>query len=276
MTEVHAATKGRLLGVKPWLRAIIGNPLTISVATIVIILATWHAVTAASVYPDFVLPSPGQVFNAFTTTVSNGYGGQSLGKHFSATMSRVGIAYVLACVSGTFLGLAMGMFGKVRATFDPFIEFYRPLPPLAYLVLLIIWLGVGELSKIILLYLTALPPITIGAAAAVKSVRVERINGASSLGANRWQVFRYVILPSCLPGIFTGMRISFAWTYGTVVAAEMIAANSGLGWMVLHAQRYLRTDVIFMTIFLMAFTGIVLEQMLRWAQAKFVPWAGRA
>ena len=158
----------------------------------------------------------------------------------------------------------------------PSSEFYRPLPPLAYLVLLIIWLGVGELSKITLLYLTALPPITISAAAAVNSVRVERINGARSLGANQWQVFCYVILPSCLPGIFTGMRISFAWTYGTVVAAEMIAANSGLGWMVLHAQRYLRTDIIFMAIFLMAFTGIVLEQTLRWAQGKLVPWAGRA
>ena len=275
MTEVLDSKKG-ILSMKVSLQMIVSNPLTISLATIAIILAMWYAATAASIYPDFILPSPGQVFEAYMSTASDGYARQSLAVHFGSTLSRVGIAFVLASVSGAALGLAMGMFPKVRATFDPFIEFYRPIPPLAYMVLLIIWLGVGELSKITLLYLVALPPIVISAAAAVKGVQAERINGARSLGANQWQVFRYVILPSCLPGIFTGMRISFAWTYGTIVAAEMIAAESGLGLIVLHAQRYLRTDIIFMAIFLMAFTGIVLEQMLRWLQAKMVPWAGRS
>lgn len=251
------------------------NPRMVSVATVALVLLAWHFFAAADIYPKFILPAPAEVVDALVKALSEGYAGSSLFKHYGITLMRVFIAFFVASIVGAGIGLAMGMFGKVRASLDPFIEFYRPIPPLAYLILLIVWLGVGEVAKITFLFLTAFPPIVIATASEVKNVRWERINGAKSLGASDWQVFRYVIAPSCLPGIFTGMRVSFAWTYGTIVAAEMIAASTGLGWMVLHAQRYLKTDAIFMAIVLMAFTGIVLEQFLRWSQARLTPWAGR-
>ena len=252
------------------------KPRMISVVTVALILIGWHFFAAADVYPKFILPAPAEVFDALVKAVLEGYAGSSLFEHYGITLMRVFLAFFIASIVGVGIGLAMGMFSKVRASLDPFIEFYRPIPPLAYLILLIVWLGVGEVAKITFLFLTAFPPIVIATASEVKSVRIERINGAKSLGASDWQIFRYVIAPSCLPGIFAGMRVSFAWTYGTIVAAEMIAASTGLGWMVLHAQRYLKTDAIFMAIVLMAFTGIVLEQILRWSQARLTPWAGRA
>jgi taurine transport system permease protein len=251
------------------------DPRAISVMTVAIILSIWQLVAAAGLYANFILPAPIEVFNAFVSAVSSGYAGSGLFEHYGITLMRVFVAWLAASVAAAGIGLAMGMFGKVRSSLDPFIEFYRPIPPLAYLILIIIWLGVGEVAKIVFLFLTAFPPIVIATASAVKGVRVERINGAKSLGANSWQIFLYVIAPSCIPGIFAGMRVSFAWTYSTIIAAEMVASNSGLGFVVLHAQRYLNTDVIFMAIFLMAFTGIALEQILRRLQTRLVPWAGR-
>ena len=255
-------------------RALFGTPI-ISVVVVAVILGSWYAIAKSGTYPDFILPSPGKVFNSFIVILGEGYAGESLGEHLAFTLFRAGVAFILASITGTILGLGMGMFLIIRATFEPFIEFFRPMPPLAYLSLLVIWVGIGEFSKITLLYLAALPPVVISTASAVKSVRIERINGARSLGANQWEVFRYVIFPSCLPDIFSGLRVAFGLAYITIVAAEMIAANAGLGWMVVHAQRFLRTDVIFIVIILMAVTGIALEQTLRWTQGKLVPWAGK-
>ena len=248
----------------------------ISAVTVGLILGAWHVTAEIGVYPDFIAPSPTKVLTSFLLILEEGYAGESLGQHFAITLIRAGVAFILASVTGTILGLSMGMSPLVRATFGPFVEFIRPMPPLAYLSLLIIWIGIGELSKITVLYLAALPPVVINTASAVKSVRIERINGARSLGANDWEMFRYIIFPSCLPEIFAGIRVAFGLAYITIVAAEMIAANSGLGWSIMHAQRFLRTDVIFIVIFLMAFTGIALEQLLRWVEAKVVPWAGKA
>jgi taurine transport system permease protein len=184
-------------------------------------------------------------------------------------------AFGAVCVTGIPLGLAMGYNPRVKAVFDPIIEFYRPIPPLAYLMVLIVWLGIGEMPKVTLLYLVGLPPVVVSASSAVAGVRVERIHGARSLGANDWQVFRYVIFPSCLPQIFAGMRLAFGVSYSALVAAEMIAASSGLGWTVRHSGQFLRTDMVFVGIFIMAFTAYLAELILRMAQQRLVPWAGK-
>ena len=186
------------------------------------------------------------------------------------------MGFLLAVVTAVPLGLAIGYSSRVRAIFDPLIEFYRPLPPLAYYTLLVIWLGIENESKIALLYLAAFPPLSVSAMAGVKGVTPERIQGAQSLGAGRWQVFRYVIFPSCLPEIFTGMRVSIGFTYTTLVAAEMVAATSGVGWMVLDASKFLRSDVIFMGNIVMGITGIALDRIIRVVERRVVPWKGKA
>ena len=248
----------------------------LTAATLTSLLLAWYVVARFGLVSDLFVPQPAAVWAAFTDILLDGYRGATLLRHLGDSLYRVVVGFLLAVVTAVPLGLAIGYSSKVQAVFDPIIEFYRPLPPLAYYTLLVIWLGIENESKIALLYLAAFPPLSVSAMAGVRGVASERIQGAQSLGASRWQVFRYVIFPSCLPDIFTGMRVSIGFTYTTLVAAEMVAATSGIGWMVLDASKFLRSDVIFMGNIVMGLTGIGLDRLIRTAEGRVVPWKGRA
>ncbi|PYN31111.1 MAG: taurine ABC transporter permease [Candidatus Rokuibacteriota bacterium] len=248
----------------------------LTAATLTSLLLAWYVVARFGLVSDLFVPHPAAVWAAFTDILLDGYRGATLLRHLGDSLYRVVVGFLLAVVTAVPLGLAIGYSSKVQAVFDPIIEFYRPLPPLAYYTLLVIWLGIENESKIALLYFAAFPPLSVSAMAGVRGVASERIQGAQSLGASRWQVFRYVIFPSCLPDIFTGMRVSIGFTYTTLVAAEMVAATSGIGWMVLDASKFLRSDVIFMGNIVMGLTGIGLDRLIRTAEGRVVPWKGRA
>ena len=244
--------------------------------TLLSIFLAWYAIARFRLVSELFVPHPALVWQAFLDILTEGYRGETLLRHLADSLYRVVVGFLLAVVTAVPLGLAIGYSSRVRAIFDPLIEFYRPLPPLAYYTLLVIWLGIENESKIALLYLAAFPPLSVSAMAGVKGVTPERIQGARSLGAGRWQVFRYVIFPSCLPEIFTGMRVSIGFTYTTLVAAEMVAATSGVGWMVLDASKFLRSDVIFMDNIVMGITGIALDRIIRVVERRVVPWKGKA
>jgi len=250
--------------------------LWLTLATIAAVLAVWWIVATSGLVPPYFLPSPVQTWHAFTDILANGYRGYSLLAHLSASLWRVLLAFAAGALVGVSLGLAMGVSPRVSAVFHVPIEFYRPLPPLAYYTLLVIWLGIDDTSKVALLFLAALPPIVLATAAAVRKIRPDYINGARSLGASQGQVFRHVIFPACLPDIFTGLRVSIGFTYTTLVAAEMVAGVNGIGWMVLDASKFLRSDVIFVGIILMGLTGIALDAAVRLVERIVVPWHGKA
>jgi taurine transport system permease protein len=169
----------------------------------------------------------------------------------------------------------MGYFPTVDALGAPFVQFLRPLPQLAYLVLLIVWLGIGETSKITLLFLAALPVSAVAARDGVRNVSVARLRVAQSLGANQWQVFRYVVFPSAMAEIFTGARLAVGIVYGTLIAAEIIAGNDGIGWLILDAGRFLRSDYVFVGILIIGVMGVVLDRLLIAIEARIVHWAGK-
>jgi taurine transport system permease protein len=248
----------------------------LTLLTLASIFLAWYAIARFRYLPELFVPHPLAVWEAFVDTLTEGYRGGTLLRHLGDSLYRVLAGFLLALVTAVPLGLAIGYSSKVQAVFDPMIEFYRPLPPLAYYTLLVIWLGIENASKIALLYLAAFPPLSVSAMAGVRGVSQERIQGARSLGASNWQVFRYVVFPSCLPEIFTGMRVSIGFTYTTLVAAEMVAATSGIGWVVLDASKFLRSDVIFMGIIVMGLTGIALDRLIRIAEGRVVPWKGKA
>ena len=185
------------------------------------------------------------------------------------------ISFALVVVTAIPLGLASGTNSKIRAIFDPLVEFYRPLPPLAYYTLLILWMGIENSSKVALLFLAGFAPVYLSCVAGVSRIRQDLINGAYTLGASRRQVFFHVILPATLPDIFTGLKTSLGFTYTTLVAAEMVAAVSGIGWMVLDASKFLRSDVIFVGIIIMGITGVLLDRVIRVLEEKIVPWRGK-
>ena len=204
----------------------------------------------------------------------HGYDGVSFWVDIGISLKRLGIGWGLAIVVGVAIGLITGLSSTGRAIFDPIIEFYRPIPPLGYLSLLIIWFGIGESSKDIVLFLAALPPTVLNTADGVKNVRFDRIQGVLTLGGRRRDVIRYVILPSSLPGIITGTRVSFGNAFSTLVAAELLAASSGLGWLSIQASNYLDTRIVIFVVIVMGIMGFGIDRAIRIIQARVCPWQG--
>lgn len=246
----------------------------VSAFTLLVILAVWWAVTALHLISPLFLPAPQQVLKQLVSISTQGFMDATLGQHLAASLSRILIALLAAAVIGVPVGIAMGLNPTVRGILDPIIEIYRPVPPLAYLPLMIIWFGIGETSKILLIYLAIFAPVTLAAAAGVRSVAQVRVRAAQALGASRWQVLWYVVLPNALPEILTGLRIGLGVGWSTLVAAELIAATRGLGFMIQSAGEFLATDVVIAGISVIAFIAFALELGLRALQRRLTPWHG--
>mgnify|MGYP001184920190 CR=1 FL=1 len=252
------------------------HPLALGAISISAFLLLWWYATAQLWVEPLLLPSPQDVLGRAQAIWQSGYMDASLGQHLAASLGRMGLALLLAIVVAIPLGIAMGRSLWVKGLLDPFIEFYRPIPPLAYLPLIVIWCGIGELSKVLLIFLAIFAPLLIATATAVRQVDPARIRAAQSLGASRSQLIRHVIIPSALPEMLTGIRIGLGVGWSTLVAAELIAATEGLGFMVQSAAQFLVTDVVLVGIFLIALIAFALELGLRALQRKWVPWHGRS
>ncbi len=247
----------------------------LTIGTVAVIFILWYALTAGGYFSETIIPSITSVAEAFTKIVSDGYKGYSLWQHLATSMRRLLIAYGLVVVTAVPLGLLSGYNSKVRAIFEPIIEFYRPLPPLAYYTILVLWMGIGESSKLTLLYLAGFAPVYISCVSGVVRINNDYINGAYTLGANKKQIFFHVIFPAALTDVFTGLRTALGVEYTTLVAAEMVAATAGIGWLVLDASNYLRSDIVFMGVILMGITGILLDKLIRILEHKIVHWKGK-
>jgi taurine transport system permease protein len=247
----------------------------ITLLSMAVVAAAWVTVTQLELVQDLFLPGPQDVWGGFQELLTDGYKGRSLAEHIGMSLMRVGAGFLTGAIVGTALGLAMGMSRAVDAIAAPFIEFLRPLPPLAELVLLIVWLGIGESSKITMLFLAALPVSAVAARDGVRNVVPERLQVAQALGATRWQIFRHVVAPSALPEILTGARLAAGIVYGTLIAAEIIAGSNGIGWMILDAGRFLRSDYVFAGILIIGLAGLGIDRLLVWVERRVVHWAGR-
>lgn len=256
----------------------------ISFGVVALVLFVWWAVRAFDLLglvgitsnPDLFVPRVQNVASQFVDLAfGEGYRGESLWFHLGWSMLRLGVGFFLAVLVGVPLGLFMGTSKTVAAVFDPLIEFYRSLPPLGYYTLLIVWMGIGEAPKITLLFLAALAPIVINTRTGVRGMRETWREQALCLGANRNHVFWHVLIPASLPNIFAGLKLSLGFAYTTLVAAELVAATKGIGWMVLDASKFLRVDVVFVGVIVMGVTAIFLDRLLRWLEDYFVPWRGK-
>jgi taurine transport system permease protein len=247
----------------------------ISLITVLICLALWELTTRAGWIKPLFLPSPQAVWQQLLEVGRDGFADASLLSHIGWSALRVFGAFALALLSAVPIGLFMGVNRVVRGIFDPLVEFYRPLPPLAYLPLVVIWLGIGEASKVLLIYLAMFAPLALSARAGVRAVAIEQIHAAYSMGASRRQVLWHVILPAALPEILTGMRIAIGFGWTTLVAAEMVAATAGLGFMVLSASKFLATDVVLMGILVIGCMALLFDLAMRWLERRWVPWKGK-
>ncbi len=221
------------------------------------------------------LPSPEAVVVRIGEIASEGFRGSTLWEHLGYSLFRVVVGFFFGALVGIPLGYAMGLSNWFRGWFDPIVEFMRPVPPLALIPLVIIWAGIGETGKIILLFLAALWIMAIAARSGVSGVKISKVHAAYSLGASKAQIMRHVIVPNSLPEIFTGARVAMGVCWGTVVAAELVAAEKGAGMMIMVASKFQNTDIVIMGIILIGIIGFGIDMLMRWAERILVPWKGK-
>jgi taurine transport system permease protein len=241
--------------------------------TVLLLLALWEGVTGFGLVPALFLPAPQQVLTKLVDIATSGFMDATLWQHTEASLVRVGLAVLAALATAVPLGVLIGLNRTVSSAIDPLIEFYRPVPPLAYLPLIVIWFGIGEVSKVLLIYLAIFAPLVLATSSGVRRADKTRVLAARSLGASRGQLVRYVILPSALPDILTGLRIALGVGWSTLVAAELIAAQRGLGFMVQSASQFLVTDVVIAGILVIAAIALVLELSIRYLERRYAGWA---
>lgn len=260
----------------------------LTAASVTVVVLLWWLVTAIFDISPVLFPGPGDVWDATVLGMQlhpvtegsdrmiRGYQNYYLWEHLLASLQRISVGVGLALLVGVPLGLLMASFKWFGLLLDPYLNFLRSLPPLAYIGLLIVWFGFGNASKIWLLFLAAFPPIAIATISGVRGVREDQINAVRTLGATRRQALTHVTLPATLPEIFTGFRVAvgFAWT--TVVAAEIQNGIPGIGGLAYISGSQNQTAVVISCIIIIGITAILLDQLVKAVENVLIPWRGKA
>jgi taurine transport system permease protein len=247
----------------------------INVSSVITFVAIWYVCGRMKLLSSAILPPPDEIWSSTLEILKQGYHRIPLWKHIGVSLVRALTAFGLAILAGVPLGLAMGLFPVLSSALEPFVQFFRPLPKIALIPLAILWLGIGEVSKIFLIFLSTLFTVVVGSAASVKTVSQGKLRLGAALGANSWKLIYHIILPASLPEIFTSIRLAIGVGWTTLIASEMVAADSGMGWMVMNASSYMRTDLVMLGIILLGVTGYLLDYILVVIERLVVPWAGR-
>ncbi len=239
-------------------------PALSSAASIAVGLFLWQ-ILSFYVSPLF-LPSPAATWAGFVELAEDG----TLWRSITASSFRIISGWALGIVVGVPLGIFMGYFGWVRRLLDPYIEFFRFIPPIAFVTLAVIWLGPGEVSKIALIFYTSVFIVTLNTLAGVLAVPELRLRAAAALGAGRLMTLRTVIVPSTVPYIVTGARLAMGNSFLTIVSAEIVAAQEGLGALIWNARNYSRTEWVFTGIIALGLLGFVFDRVVRFAAKKLL------
>lgn len=235
---------------------------------IVLFLALWEALPQLGVVNPGYLSPPSAVLGAVLDLASSG----DLLKHLQASLLRSFAGLLLAIACGVSLGLVMGWFARVESVLDPLLQFFRQTSALALFPVFILFLGIGELSKIAIIFWASFWPILLSTISGVKQVDGLLINSALSMGANSWFLFTKIVLPAASPSIFTGIRLAGAYCITALVAAEMIGAHSGLGFLTLNSQEVFQIPSMYAGILLLAVVGLLLNFLLALLERRFTYW----
>jgi NitT/TauT family transport system permease protein len=224
----------------------------------------WHL---ASIYlvSSVLFPPPAIVFRKAVILVRNGV----LLEHLWASVQRILVGFIAGSLLGIPIGLAMGSFRPVRQVLEPYTEFLRFIPSVAMITVAVIWFGIGEASKIFLIIYTTIFIVILNTAAGVSAIANNKIRAAQALGATRGQIFFHVALPATVPYILTGMRLAMANSFTTIVAAELIAANEGLGKMLWDGRMFMLVDDIFVSLVSLGLLGFAVDRTFRWSIYTF-------
>ena len=254
-------------------KADIPTPLyvALSVFSFAALMAIWALLTYGGFIPAIFLPTPGKVLSdgIFLFTDFN------LSADIWASVWRVTVGFAVAAAIAVPLGVLMGSLKIFEAAVEPILSFIRYMPASAFIPLFILWLGIGETEKIAVILFGTFFPLTLMIMDVTKNIPIDLIETSYTLGVSRWGVFRRVILPASLPGIVDTLRIAFGWAWTYLVVAELVAAGSGLGYMIMQSQRFLKTGNIIVGILTIGIIGIVIDLAFKLLYKKLFPWIGK-
>ena len=246
--------------------------LGLGLAGLATFFGVWSLAAVAGLAPPQFLPPPWTVAQTFFDLTHEPFVGYTLQQHLLSSFMRFGMGFGLAVAIGVPLGLAMGWSPRFRSVVDPVLEFIRPIPPLAWIPLSILWFGIGDLQIVYIIFLAAFFPVVLNSLAGARDVDTYLVRAGLCLGARPRELFVTVVLPAALPHVFTGMRIGLGIGWMALVAGELVAAPSGLGYMINNARTLFRSDYILLGMVLIGALGLVLDYLMRQAARFAMPW----
>jgi ABC-type nitrate/sulfonate/bicarbonate transport system permease component len=234
------------------------------VASIIGLIVLWHLIATTFFKPQF-FPPPLVVLSTGREMLESG----ELMEHVSISLQRILSGFLIGSAIAAPAGLLMGSIPIVRAIFDPYVQFFRFVPSLAWLTPVVIWFGIGETSKVLIIVYTTIFIVLINTMVGVSHIAPNKLRAAACLGATPLKAFIFVTLPATLPFILTGMRLAMGNSFATVVAAEMIAADSGLGYLIFNSRLWMATDKIFIGIVCLGALGLITDRFFRYLIVRF-------
>ena len=241
------------------------------------VLILWEVLTDGThTISTKFLSSPVGIAEEFVTLLQSGYVGTPLWQDFAASLGRTFTGFVLSAVVAIPIGLWMGLNPWVRAVLAPLFNLMRPVPAIALIPLLVLWFGIGETSKIVVIFLASFLYVVLNTSAGVATVPEGLIRAAVNLGASRAQLFRHVIFPASLPSIMTGLKTGLAVSWAVVVAAELIAAQKGLGYMIEDAATFYRIKDVYVGVILIGVIGLLMNASLEALERRALHWSGKS
>ena len=247
----------------------------ISVISVLVAIGVWTIISSTGLVREEALPSPVKLFQTFLAMLADGYGGSSLLKHVGMSVMRAMSGFLAAVILGVPFGLLIGRNAVLAAIVAPIIGFFRPIPPIAFLTLFVFYFGIGEASKIGLIFMAAFWYVVLNCADGVRSVPQLLIRASENMGLNRRQLFFRIIIPASMPSIMTALRAASAISWTLVVASELLGAQAGLGFIILDAAQYFNIPATFVGILLIGSIGLLWELALSSVQRHVLHWQGR-
>jgi len=238
----------------------------------VILLLAWHLVSAYGLVKPFFLPSPMEVVKALYGQLVQG----TLWPDLKASLFRVTVGYILAVIFGLPVGIALGSYRLFRWFFEPFNNFVRYTPLPAFIPLIVLWVGIGDANPITIIFLGVFWSLVVLVGDSVSNVPVQHIELARTLGVSRLGCLLHVTLRHSLPGIYDGLRVGAGWAWSSLVLAEIVGANTGLGHMLMESQRFLKTANVIGGIILIGALGLMIDHLFSRAYSPLFPWTERA
>jgi sulfonate transport system permease protein len=228
----------------------------------------WAIASAWGLVPRFLLPGPNAVLAAFGDLIRDG----SLVKHIGVSVQRVVLGYGLAIVAALPLALLFALMPRLRAFFEPLLDFLRQIPPLAMLPLLILWLGIGETQKVGIILLACFFPIFLSALGGIAQADPKLIEVGHSCGLSRREILLRIVLPASLPAVVIGLRIGLGYSWRALVGAELIASSAGLGYLIVDAENLARTDIVLVGVLVIGVLGLIADMLAKRAIEWTAPW----